>query len=154
MFLSSLEETVLRFHRVFFSTVGDFLFPTAVPGYLTTGNSIMSPRKWLSNFRNTLKYFTEKMSLLGYGLLFPKFKGKKNNKELYLWLLKSCSKFNPWSLKELSVNQPICWKALPWVFTDKSLYENYCAPLKSIMKLSLKNRGCSAMLMIISSVIR
>lgn len=84
MFLSSLEATVLRLHRGFFSTVGNFLFPTAMPGYLTTGNSIMSPRKWLLNFRNTLKYFAEKMSLLGYGLLFPKFKGKKNNEELYL----------------------------------------------------------------------
>lgn len=47
----------------------------------------MSTKQCLFNFRNQLKYFAEKMSLLHCGVLFPNFKGKQNNEELCLCLI-------------------------------------------------------------------
>jgi len=53
----------------------------------------MSTIEPLPNFRNTLQCFGEKMSLLGYGPLFPNFKGKQNNCTFVY--VKSCNNFYP-----------------------------------------------------------
>lgn len=113
----------------------------------------MSTRECLLNFKNTLKYFAEKTSLLGDGPLFPKSSGKQNNDELYLCLIEEMQQ-----LLSLKLERAFCKltnsSKSSIMSIDISLYEDYCAPLKSIMKLSVKNSSCSAILSIISSVIR
>lgn len=94
------------------------------------------------------------MSLLGYGLLFRKLKEKENNEELYLCLTEDLQQLLLLKLERTFYKSNFFLKKLYRVFTDESLYESYCVPLKCIMKLTVKNSGCLAIPMIISSVIR